>query len=90
MVQRIVREGWTTSLMWMKGPEFAATWCLLAIGLSGTAPAGPRAFNEALRPMMVSLLLSVLALAIGQAYASSPLRPDRAEAVTNPEPIVWP
>jgi len=29
-----------------------------------------------------------LAWAIGQAYASSPLRPDRADAVTNAGPIV--
>ena len=33
-----------------------------------------------------------LALAIVQAYASSPPRPDRADAVTNPEPLIrcWP
>jgi hypothetical protein len=37
-------------------------WCVLAIGLSGAAPAKPQTFNEALRPMMVTMLLSAIAI----------------------------
>ncbi len=62
MPQRKAREECATSLMWMKEAGRAVLWCLLAIGLSGASPAGPQTFNEALRPLMVKMLVFVTAI----------------------------
>jgi len=48
-------------LMGLERLGSAAIWCLLATGLIGAAPAGSRTFSEALRPLMHTLLVGVIA-----------------------------
>ena len=48
--------------MWLERLGLAAVWCVLAIGLSGAAPAGPQTLSEALRPLMLTLLVGVIAI----------------------------
>ena len=67
--------------MWMKEPGLAATWCVLALGLSGAAPTGPKTLNEAIRPVMVTMLLGVIAIVaigvLGAVVAASLKRPSQ-------------
>ena len=56
-------------------------WCVLAIGLSGAAPTGPKTLNEALRPVMVTMLLGVIAIVaiglLGAVVVASLKRPSK-------------
>lgn len=66
MLQERAGRRWASTSTCLKQVGWAAMWCVLAIGLSGAAPTGPQTFNEALRPVMVTMLLGVIAIvAIG-------------------------
>jgi hypothetical protein len=82
MPQERAGRRWASSSTCLKQVGWAAMWCLLAIGLSGAAPTGPKTLNEALRPAMtIVLTFTIVILVIGVlgAIAVASLRRPRQE-----------
>jgi hypothetical protein len=64
MLQERAGRRWASSSTCLKEVGWAAMWCVLAIGLGGAAPAGPQTFNDALGPLMITMLLGAIAIVV--------------------------
>jgi hypothetical protein len=87
MLQKRAGRRRVSTSAYPKQVGWAAMWCVLAIGLSGAAPTGPKTLNEALRPMMVTMLLGAIAIVaiglLGAVVVASLKRPSKDEQDAN-------